>query len=122
MFGSRQHPLRAHCTFHSVASPDWQAFMDLHASQMRDFFAVMFQQQQTAMEAMPTSGAKRYSPTTPMRSMQLLMATINPGKAKGLEEVATPTDRWEAKVLALSRDFNEEAQREDEGPQTSSTR
>ena len=51
--------------------------------------------------------SKRYSPTTPMRSMQLMMAAINPGKAKGLEEVAIHIDRWEAKVLALSRDFNE---------------
>ena len=32
---------------------------------------------------------------------------INPGKAKGLEQVAIHIDRWEAKVLALSRDFNE---------------
>ena len=51
--------------------------------------------------------SKRYSPTTPMRGMQLMMAAINPGKAKGLEEVAIRIDRWEAKVLALSRDFNE---------------
>ena len=36
-----------------------------------------------------------------------MMATINPGKAKRLEEVAAHIDRWEAKVLALSRDFNE---------------
>ena len=41
-----------------------------------------------------------------MRGMQLMMAAINPGKAKGLEEVAIHIDRWEAKVLALSRDFN----------------
>ena len=51
--------------------------------------------------------SKRYSPTTPMRGMQLMMAAINPGKAKGLEEVAIHIDRREAKVLALSRDFNE---------------
>ena len=51
--------------------------------------------------------SKRYSPTTTMKGMQLMMAAINPGKAKGLEEVAIHIDRWEAKVLALSRDFNE---------------
>ena len=51
--------------------------------------------------------SKRYSPTTPMRGMQLMMAAISPGKAKGLEEVAIHIDRCEAKVLALSRDFNE---------------
>ena len=42
-----------------------------------------------------------------MRGMQLMMAAINPGKPKGLEEVAIHIDRWEAKVLALSRDSNE---------------
>ena len=52
--------------------------------------------------------SKMYSPTTLMRGMQLVMAAINPRKAKGLEEVAIHIDRWEAKVLALSRDFNEE--------------
>ena len=199
---------------HSNAFPELQAFMDLHAAQMRDFLAAMMQQQQTAIEAMMnnergrpaaqaqginekyykrvenftgeqawrdwsfqfksatktaneaayhlietaekeekeiddalslteeerslssgifnilgtlvkgeplqmlhTSGfsgfeawrklSKRYSSTTPMRVMQLMMAAINPGKAKGLEEVAIHIDRWEAKVLALSRDFNE---------------
>ena len=51
--------------------------------------------------------SKRYSSSTPMRGMQLMMAAINPGKAKGLEEVLIHIDRWEAKVLALSRDFNE---------------
>ena len=51
--------------------------------------------------------SKRYSPTTPMRGMQLMMAAINPGKAKKLEEVAAHIDKWEAKVLALSRDFSE---------------
>ena len=47
-----------------------------------------------------------------MRRMQLMMAAINPGKAKGLEEVATHVDRWESKVLALLRDFNEELSEE----------
>ena len=42
-----------------------------------------------------------------MRGMQLMMTAINPGKAKGLEEVAIHIDRWEAHVLALSRDFSE---------------
>ena len=51
--------------------------------------------------------SKRYSLTTPMSSMQLMMAASNPGKATGLEEVAIHIDSWEAKVLALSRDFNE---------------
>ena len=37
---------------HSMAFPELQAFMDLHAAQMRDFFAAMTQQQQTMMEAM----------------------------------------------------------------------
>ena len=44
-----------------------------------------------------------------------MMAAISPGKAKGLEEVATHIDRWEAMVLALSRDLQREPQQEDEG-------
>ena len=51
--------------------------------------------------------SKRYSPTTPMRGMQLMMAAVSPGRAKKLEEIAGHIDRWEAKVLALSRDFEE---------------
>ena len=35
-----------------MAFPELQAFMDLHAAQMRDFLAAMMQQQQTAIEAM----------------------------------------------------------------------
>ena len=50
---------------------------------------------------------KRYSPATPMRSMQLLMSIINPGRAKKLEEIPAFIDKWEAKILALQRDFNE---------------
>ena len=50
---------------------------------------------------------KRYSPTTPMRGMQLMMATINPGKAKRTEDISGFIDKWETKVLALSRDFKE---------------
>ena len=35
---------------HSKAFPELQAFMDLHAAQVRDFLAAMMQQQQTAIE------------------------------------------------------------------------
>ena len=35
-----------------MAFPELQAFVDLHAAQMRDFLAAMMQQQQTAIEAM----------------------------------------------------------------------
>ena len=51
--------------------------------------------------------SKRYSPTTPMRGMQLMMAAVNPGKAKKLGEVSGHIDKWETKILALSRDFGE---------------
>ena len=37
---------------HSMAFPELQAFMDLHAAQMRDFLAATMQPQQTAIEAM----------------------------------------------------------------------
>ena len=52
--------------------------------------------------------SKRYSPTTPMRGMQLIMAVVNPGKAKKTEEIAAHIDKWETKVLALQRDFKED--------------
>ena len=197
---------------HSMAFPELQAFMDLHAAQMRDFFAAMMQQQHTAIEAMMnnergrpaaqaqgineknykrvesftgeqawrdwsfqiqvsaktaneaayhfietadkeekeiddalslteeerslssrifnilgtlvkgellqmlhTSGfsgfeawrklSKRYSTTTPMRSMQLMMAAINPGKAKGLEEVAIHSRQVEGEGLGIVTRF-----------------
>ena len=37
---------------HSMAFPELQGYMDVHAAQMRDIFAPMTQQQQTMMEAM----------------------------------------------------------------------
>ena len=42
-----------------------------------------------------------------MRGMQLLLSTINLGKAKKLEDITGFIDKWETKVLALSRDFKE---------------
>ena len=51
--------------------------------------------------------AKRYSPSTPLRAMQLLLQVVNPGKVKHLKDVPGLIDRWEIKVLALERDFKE---------------
>ena len=50
---------------------------------------------------------KRYSPTTPMRGMQLLLATLSPGKVKKMDEPSSAIDKWETKLIALQRDFNE---------------
>ena len=52
--------------------------------------------------------SKRYSPTTPLRAMQLMLQIISPEKTKDLRHVQTHIDRWESKILALSRDFDEQ--------------
>ena len=49
----------------------------------------------------------RFSPTTPMRGMNLMMAVVSPPKAKSAREIARAIDVWEAKVLMLQRDFKE---------------
>lgn len=51
--------------------------------------------------------SKRYSPSTPLRAMQLMLQVVNPGKAKNLKEIPGIVDRWETRVLALQRDFKE---------------
>lgn len=51
--------------------------------------------------------AKRYSPSTPLRAMQLMLQIISPERTKELKNVQAHIDRWEAKVLALERDFRE---------------
>lgn len=51
--------------------------------------------------------SKRYSPTTPLRAMQLMLQVISPEKTKDLKNVQAHIDRWEAKVLMLTRDFKE---------------
>jgi len=51
--------------------------------------------------------SKRYSPSTPLRAMQLMIQVVNPGKSKNLKDIQSHIDRWEARVLALERDFKE---------------
>jgi len=51
--------------------------------------------------------SKRYSPSTPLRAMQLMIQVVNPGKSKNLKDIQNHIDRWEARVLALERDFKE---------------
>ena len=45
--------------------------------------------------------SKRYSPSTPLRAMQLMIQVVNPGKSKNLKDIQSHIDRWEARVLAL---------------------
>ena len=52
--------------------------------------------------------SKRYSPTTPLRAMQLMLQISRPEKTKDLEHVQTHIDRWESKILALGRDSDEQ--------------
>ena len=49
--------------------------------------------------------SRRYSPSTPLRAMQLMLQVVNPGKAKNVKEILCIVDKWETTVLALERDF-----------------
>ena len=51
--------------------------------------------------------SRRYSPSTPLRAMQLMLQVVNPGKAKNVKEIPGIVDKWETRVLALERDFKE---------------
>ena len=50
---------------------------------------------------------RRYSPSTPLRAMNLMLQIINPGQAKTPKEIQSKIDRWESQVLAMERDFKE---------------
>ena len=50
---------------------------------------------------------KRYSPTTPVRGLQLMMSVVSPQKITKGNQVLEMIERWETKILALERDFNE---------------
>ena len=50
---------------------------------------------------------KRYSPTTPVRWLHLMMFAVSPQKITTDNKVLEMIERWETKVLALERDFNE---------------
>ena len=39
--------------------------------------------------------------------MQLMIQVVNPGKSKHMKDIPSHIDRWEARVLALERDFKE---------------
>ena len=51
--------------------------------------------------------AKRYSPSSPMRMMQLMMQVVAPEKAKSVKDLPNMIERWEARTLMLAKDFNE---------------
>jgi len=51
--------------------------------------------------------SRRYSPSTPLRAMQLMLQIVSPGKAKSVKELPNIIDKWESRVLALQRDFKE---------------
>ena len=51
--------------------------------------------------------SKRYSPSTPLRAIHLMLQIINPGQAKTPKEIQNKIDKWESQVLVLERDFKE---------------
>ncbi len=44
---------------------------------------------------------KRYSPSIPLRAMQLMLQVANPGQTKNLKDVPHIIDKWETNVLTL---------------------
>ena len=50
--------------------------------------------------------SERYSPTT-VQAMQLVLQIISREETKDLEHVQSHIDRWESKILALGRGFDE---------------
>ena len=59
--------------------------------------------------------SKRYSPTTPLRAMQLMLQISRPEKTKDLEHVQTHIDRWESTILTVGRDSDEQLSERIEG-------
>ena len=51
--------------------------------------------------------SRKYSPSTPLRAMQLMLQIASPGKAKSVKETPNIIDKWESRVLALERDLKE---------------
>ena len=51
--------------------------------------------------------AKRHSPSSPLRAMQLLMQVIAHEKAKRVTDIRNIIEKWESMVLMLQRDFEE---------------
>ena len=49
----------------------------------------------------------RYAPSTPLRTMQLLLGILNPEKPKSNKEIPNTIDRWEHRVMVLERVFKE---------------
>ena len=85
-----------------MAFPELQAFMDLHAAQMRDFLAVMMQQQQTAIEAMmniergrPTAQAQGSTRSTAREWRALLESRRGmTGRSNSSQRPRRPTQQY----------------------------
>ena len=50
---------------------------------------------------------KRFSPTTPVRGLQLMISVVSPRKITMGNKVREMIERWETKVFAFEQDFNE---------------
>ena len=51
--------------------------------------------------------AKRYSPSTPLRAMQLMLQVVSPEKVKQLKDVPNRIESWETRIMVLERDSKE---------------
>ena len=48
-----------------------------------------------------------YSPSTPLRAMQLMLQGAKPGRPTNLKDVPNILDNWESRVLMLEKDLKE---------------
>ena len=51
---------------------------------------------------------RRFSPMTPARALQAMISVMVPPKVKDVRDLPNEIEKWEAKVLALKRDYNED--------------
>ena len=101
---------------------DPQSYTELHVESTQRVSGELFNVLTTSLEGEPLQmlyncnfngleawrrSSKRYSPTTPLRAMQLMLQIFSPEKTKDLKHVQSHIDRWESKILALGRDFDE---------------
>ena len=54
------------------------------------------------------SAIQEVNPVTPARALQAMISVMVPPKVKDVKELPNEIEKWEAKVLALKRDYNED--------------
>ena len=109
---------------------DPQSYTELHVESTQRVSGELFNVLTTSLEGEPLQMlydcnfngleawqrlSKRYSPTTPLRAMQLMLQIISPEKTKDLKHVQSHIDRWGVQDLGARERLRREIVREDEG-------